>query len=484
LLENQPHDSICGCSVDAVHEEMRQRYEWVKEIGEEIVRQSLRTLGALGPDEPMGTIAVFNPTPQPATGYVTATIPWSDDRPAVALIAPNGERIEARQVGETARTSSCRREGAPAGFDRARRYRLRRRGRARLRLPHHRPEVADGAQPGAGRRTGRTIETNTSPSKLSAEDGTLTVRQAQRPHVRRSQPVRRWRRQGRRVQLLRAETETVVDRPASPPRIRIETGAGVRSLVIEMTYRLPAGLAADRMSRSAATADERIVTTVTLTDGVPRADVHTVVFNAAEDHRLRAYFPSGLRTGLEGGPALRRRRTADRAAAVGPGDVDGRAHGTYPQKAFVSVDDGVRPDDRQPRAARVRGARWPVRRHVAVTLLRCIGWLSRSDISARAAWPQLRTPGAQLHGRNTLDYSIIPQRAIRAGARPRGAGAAADARLMEPARFTPAARGQLLNVESPAFPVSAIKREDGDGVIVRLYNTPIARPPPPKTSSP
>ena len=30
LLENQPHDSICGCSVDSVHEEMRQRYEWVK----------------------------------------------------------------------------------------------------------------------------------------------------------------------------------------------------------------------------------------------------------------------------------------------------------------------------------------------------------------------------------------------------------------------------------------------------------------------
>ena len=33
------------------------------------------------------------------------------------------------------------------------------------------------------------------------------------------------------------------------------------------------------------------------------------------------------------------------------------------------------------------------------------------------------------------------------------------------------ARGQLLEVESPAFPVTAIKRaEDGDGVIVRLYN--------------
>ncbi len=32
--------------------------------------------------------------------------------------------------------------------------------------------------------------------------------------------------------------------------------------------------------------------------------------------------------------------------------------------------------------------------------------------------------------------------------------------------------GSLVQVESPAFAVSAIKRaEDGDGVIVRLYNT-------------
>ena len=32
--------------------------------------------------------------------------------------------------------------------------------------------------------------------------------------------------------------------------------------------------------------------------------------------------------------------------------------------------------------------------------------------------------------------------------------------------------GSLLNVDSPAFPVTSIKRaEDGDGIIVRVYNT-------------
>ncbi|CAM4093844.1 alpha-mannosidase [Streptococcus penaeicida] len=33
LLQNAPHDSICGCSVDAVHREMETRYEKVQEVG-------------------------------------------------------------------------------------------------------------------------------------------------------------------------------------------------------------------------------------------------------------------------------------------------------------------------------------------------------------------------------------------------------------------------------------------------------------------
>ncbi len=480
LLENQPHDSICGCSVDAVHEEMRQRYEWVKEIGEEIVRQSLRTLGALGPDEPMGTIAVFNPTPQPATGYVTATVPWSDDRPVVAVVAPNGERVEARQVGETAHIVVP--EGAPAGFDRQRAEI----GFVAADVPGYgyhiyRLEVAEGAQTALVAASGRTIENEYLTVEASADDGTLTVhdKRSGRTYAGLNRFVDGGDK-GDEYNYCVPETETVVDRPAAPPRIRIETGAGVRSLVIEMTYRLPAGLAADRMSRSAATADERIVTTVTLTDGVPRADVRTVVFNAAEDHRLRAHFPSGLRTDVS--KADQHFGVVERPIALpqwDPATWMEEPMGTYPQKAFVSVDDGAFGltigNSGLPEYEVLDG---PSGATIALTLLRCVGWLSRSDISSRrgGAGPQLRTPGAQLHGRNVLDYSIIPHA---------GDWAAAGAHVLAVQALRPmrarwnrhglghlGARGQLLNVESPAFQVSGIKRaEDADGVIVRVYNT-------------
>ncbi len=38
LLKNQPHDSICGCSTDVVHEDMLYRYSQVKSISEAILR--------------------------------------------------------------------------------------------------------------------------------------------------------------------------------------------------------------------------------------------------------------------------------------------------------------------------------------------------------------------------------------------------------------------------------------------------------------
>src|SRR5581483_2821841 len=85
--------------------------------------------------------------------------------------------------------------------------------------------------------------------------------------------------------------------------------------------------------------------------------------------------------------------------------------------------------------------------------------------------------GAQLHGKNVAEYSINPHAGDWAAA---GAHVLAVQFVREMrARWNRhglgrlPAEGALLSVDSPAFQVSGIKRaEDGDGVIVRLYNTP------------
>jgi alpha-mannosidase len=44
LMENHPHDSICGCSIDQVHDEMKPRFDQVDQIGEEIALQALQAI--------------------------------------------------------------------------------------------------------------------------------------------------------------------------------------------------------------------------------------------------------------------------------------------------------------------------------------------------------------------------------------------------------------------------------------------------------
>ena len=44
LMENHPHDSICGCSIDQVHDEMKPRFDQVDQIGEEITLQALQAV--------------------------------------------------------------------------------------------------------------------------------------------------------------------------------------------------------------------------------------------------------------------------------------------------------------------------------------------------------------------------------------------------------------------------------------------------------
>jgi len=491
LLENQPHDSICGCSVDGVHEEMRQRYDWVEQVGEEIVRQSLRAIGALAPGDPLGTIAVFNPTPRPATGFVTATVPWSEERPITGVVAAgeskeqtaNGKGVTpVSVVGEVQRFAIP--EGAPAGYDNARAEM----GFVAKDVPGYGYRVYRLAV-GEAEQRANSQQQSPAPASISnalfevtadASDGTLTVVDRTTRRV--------WGGLGRLVDggdrgdeynYCVPEAETVVDRPASPPAIRVEHPApGVSRLVIEMVYRLPARLAGDRASRSAETVEERITSTVTLTEGVARVDVHTVVENAAEDHRLRVHFPSGIKTSVS--KADQHFGVIQRPIALpdwDPATWMEQPLGTYPQKAFVSVDDGAFGLTIANRGLpEYEVLDTPDGAEIAVTLMRCVGWLSRSDISSRrgGAGPQLPTPGAQMPGTWAFDYSIMPHTGDWASAQAHVA-AVQHLRPMR-ARWNRhglgqiGAEGSLVSVSSPAFAVSAIKRaEDGDGIIVRVY---------------
>lgn len=77
LLKNQAHDSICGCSIDEVHQDMHYRYRQVMDIGTEAAEFSLYELLKLDEQQSGGEnlkLTICNPLFQPVQKTVVAEI--------------------------------------------------------------------------------------------------------------------------------------------------------------------------------------------------------------------------------------------------------------------------------------------------------------------------------------------------------------------------------------------------------------------------
>lgn len=80
LMQNHPHDSICGCSVDAVHREMLTRFAKSQEVARFVAKDALETLAAKVTTTGFGPAAkpfiVVNTTGFAKSGTAQVTVEW------------------------------------------------------------------------------------------------------------------------------------------------------------------------------------------------------------------------------------------------------------------------------------------------------------------------------------------------------------------------------------------------------------------------
>lgn len=77
LLQNHPHDSICGCSIDQVHRDMVYRFDQSRLIAERMIKEQADYIVRHIGEESIGgmqALVVFNPSPSPADGILEADI--------------------------------------------------------------------------------------------------------------------------------------------------------------------------------------------------------------------------------------------------------------------------------------------------------------------------------------------------------------------------------------------------------------------------
>ena len=80
IIENHPHDSICGCSIDQVHRDMHYRFDQALEIGAEISHTGLRTISdGSESNVPEIILTVMNPLPFPRCEAVSAQVYFPSD---------------------------------------------------------------------------------------------------------------------------------------------------------------------------------------------------------------------------------------------------------------------------------------------------------------------------------------------------------------------------------------------------------------------
>jgi alpha-mannosidase len=273
------------------------------------------------------------------------------------------------------------------------------------------------------------------------------------------------------------EDDLIIESPSSPPIIEIiERGPIRQTIEVRMKYHLPEALAEDRRSRSDKMVEVPIRSRISIYKGVRRIDFSTVVENRAKDHRLRVHFPTQIESDCswaEGSFDVIRRQIG---IPIDTAEWIEQPTPTHPQRTFVDVNDGekglmvINKGLPEYEVIKEKG-----QLTIALTLLRCVGWLSRDDLTSRRghAGPGVETPEAQCLGVYTFDYAILPHLGDWREAFREAHAFNAQLRAVPTDVHTGTLPPELsfVELEPESLVISAIKAaEEGDGLIVRFYN--------------
>lgn len=533
LLRNHPHDSICGCSVDEVHRDMRTRFAGVRQTAHQCLAKLTDRLAPAfarrAEDDRDTVLTVVNPLPVVRDEVVERLVvlqPLGYDLENLRLLDEDGLEVPLRIVerrflerfwGIDYRQENFYPEqralldvyltrftdrivGTEADRDTKDCFLavqflardLPALGHRQYRLTDE-PATAQAPQPVA---VTANLDTGTATAVLENEhlrvalhpDGSfdLTEKATGRffPGLNRLESTEDI---GDEYDYSPAP-ESMTVRPV--PRegtvgVEEDTGLGAHALAV-FVMDLPRSICGDRRRRCDETKLCTAQVHLRLCAGDRHVEIETEFDNRAEDHRLRAEFPTGLACDevISDGHFLVHRRPIERPGGEGWTQP---APATWPQQDFSLLQ-----DERGGLAVLNRGlpefeTRRDANGHVTfcLTLLRAVGWLSRDDFPTRNdtnAGPTLFTPEAQCPGPNTYRYAVAPFAGDFLDADIKG--------LSERYRTPPLTHqgtadqmrpglGSLLRKTDPRAVVTAIARaeapvgaaeEEGDRLIVRLYN--------------
>ena len=330
--------------------------------------------------------------------------------------------------------------------------------------------VAEAARPSnAARATGRTLSNEHLRATVN-DDGTVALEHVATGVVYRNVlAIGDGGEAGDEYNYSPPERDTVVTKPQSVDVAVVRDGPLEARLRVAMRWKIPVALAPTRRHRARRTTALPVTMDLALRRGERFLRATFRVSNTARDHRLRVHVPL---------PFTSSSSHADGAFDVVERGLDAEGGyesplATYPSRRWVDVSDGSNGiavlHRGTPEYELIDGS------DLAITLLRCVGWLSRQDLSTRSgpAGPMLEAPAAQLPGEHVFRLALYPHAggwadgnvhaAAEAFSLPlRGAGARAHTGDL------PASAGAL-SIEPAPVQLSSLNATEGR-IECRLYN--------------
>ena len=495
LLQSEFHDSIAGCTNDAVAQRVEVRLEDARSVASEVARASLDELIGNNPDRVRADAAIggsqlvlWNPVPRRRNGVVVADLSWFRRD---VLVGPPGDKAP--------RTGPGSRPFHLIGADEAVPVQSlgQRRGQERLDAPHHYPDqdevdwtrVAFRAPVlgGLGITTLDVGQGARAPGPEVWLKGRALGNQLIEVRIGKTGTIELvdLRTRQRYEDLLAFESSgdegdtytyasSVGDRPRQnrgPVSMRV-LATGPLVAAIELRGSFTAG----RRERRSGVGFVGVRLIVSLHAGSPAVRCSVDIDNRALNHRLRARVP----TGLPGGAAV----AGGQFGAVERTSVSADSR-KYPRETPVTTAPAHRyvGHGSKQRGLAVLAPGFfeydlDARGDLLVTILRAIGQLSRADLATRpghAGWP-VATPAAQCLGVDRLQLAIAPLTGAQLESRTALAELWEDLFLpIQPIWLRQASplsvKAVDIRLEGEGLVFSAVKpAERGGAMVLRCYN--------------
>ena len=392
LLLCQPHDDICGCSVDRVHDEDHHNICLAEQVAAEVRDRAMAALARRIPHREQ-RVLVFNPHPWPlravvpldATSGAGSRGTWRGSRGPLPAQRVRGGSVVQLDLPALGYGSVSRGRGASA--------------------------TSAGAVSVTERAGGVSLQNDLVEVHLAAS-GLLRLRDLRTGLTfSRLAGLRDEGDAGDTYDFSPPAKQRVVRKPGAPPRIRLRArGPLLAEVEMAIWLKLPAGLTTDRRARASRTRRVPVRMTVSLRAGSPVVELDLTVRNTVQDHRLQLCFPTPLdaRDVWAGAPFQVISR---------PVEIPRRPHWFQPPYGIEPFSDFCALEDRRgglallaPGLHEYEARRASSGAELRLTLLRSVSWLARDDLSTRRdlAGPKFEVQGARQLGEWSFRLALAP----------------------------------------------------------------------------